>query len=288
MYNMDIVAADSASRARAYRNLRADFVKEHNRNVSDRRTQMASDLFAVDTNKRDQLAQSKMAADFDEGQQTVSAFIDAGATARAGKTRGAAKADALAQTLTGKTTGELSESLTDDAGESGRSVAERDGAKISEEALGETGAKVGSKAMIKGALKGAGKIALKNAGGAFNIGLGGEALYDDFQGGTFHLAGKNGLEEASNVLQIGSGVADAAAFFFPPAAAVGALLGVASSVAEGFGKREEEEKTEEGIEAKARAAKDKINATDIGTIMKAPPKVTVSTLGAMITPSVSA
>ena len=281
---MDIVASDPASRARAYSNLRASFVDEHNRNVSFRRNQLASQILAVDTNKRDQIAQSKFASDFDEAQQSVSAFIDAGAAARAGKSIGQGRADAFAKSLTGKTTGELADSLTEDAGESGRSVAERDGAKIGEESLAETGAKVGVKSMTKGALKGAGKAALKNAGGLFNIGLGAEAMAEDFKGGQFHLAGKNGLEEASNVLQIGSGLADVAAFAFPPAAAIGALLGVASSVAEGLGKREEEGDTEETIREKADEAKAKLRSSDIGTILKAPPKMRARSVSALLTP----
>ena len=273
---MDIVAGTSGSRANAYRNLRAQFVEEHNHNVRFERAQVAKDLFAVEGEKRDELAESRQKGAIDEVQQGIGAFIDAGAAARAGKSAGQAKADALAKSLTGKTTGELSEALSKDAGKSGRSVAEREGAEIGEESLGESGAKVGSESMIKGGLRGGGKVVLKNAGGLFNIGLGAEAMAEDFKGGHLHLAGKNGLEEASNVLQIGSGVADVAAFFFPPAAAVGALLGVASSVAEGLGAREEEQTEESDIKSKASKAKSQLEASkkNIGDILKAPPSAT--------------
>ena len=283
---MDIVAYDKGSRARAYHNLRAEFVEEHNRNVRFQREQLAKDLLAVDTEKRDQLAESREKGAVDEVQQGISAFIDAGAAARAGKSAGQAKADALAKSLTGKTTSELREALSEDAGESGRDAEEREGAEISEESLAKTGAKGGSESMILGGLKGGGKAVLKNAGGLFNIGLGAEAMAEDFKGGQLHLAGKNGLEEASNVLQIGSGVADVAAFFFPPAAAVGALLGVASSVAEGLGKREEEQTQEADIRSRASKTKSQLEASrkNIGDILKAP-KPLVSN---MITPTVAA
>lgn len=283
---MDIVAYDKGSRARAYHNLRAQFVDEHNRNVRFQREQLAKDLLAVDETKREALAESREKGAVDEVQQGISAFIDAGAAARAGKSAGQAKADALAKSLTGKTTSELSEALSKDAGESGRDVAEREGAEISEESLAKTGAKVGSESMIMGGLKGGGKAVLKNAGGLFNIGLGAEAMAEDFKGGHLHLAGKNGLEEASNVLQIGSGIADVAAFAFPPAAAVGALLGVASSVAEGLGKREEEQTQEADIKSKATTAKSQLEASrkNLGDLLKAP-KPLVSN---MITPTVAA
>ena len=74
--------------------------------------------------------------------------------------------------------------------------------------------------------------------------MAGDALHDDFKGGQFHLAGKNGLEEASNVLQIGSGIADIVGIEFPPALALGMLMGAASSVTGAVGKEQELEKTE--------------------------------------------
>ena len=273
---MDIVASDAGQRARAYHNLRAQFVREHNHNVRFEREQVASDLLQVEGEKRDELAESRQKGAIDEVQQGIGAFIDAGAAARAGKSMGQAKADALAKTLTGKTTAELSEALTTEAGKKGRSIMEREGAKIAESSLAKTGAKVGTESMIEGALKGGGKAAMKNAGGLFNIGLGTKAIAEDFKGGHLHLAGKNGLEEASNVLQIGSGLADVAAFAFPPAAALGALLGVASSVAEGLGAREEEEDEEADIKSKAAKTKAQLEASkkNIGDILKAPPSAT--------------
>jgi len=300
---MDIVASDPRSRARAYANLRTQFVDEHNRNVSIQRSSIAKDILSVDESKRSDIAQSKMAADVDEAQQTVGAFIDAGAAARAGKSQGQARADYLAKKVTGKTTGELADSITTSSGESGAKVGEEEAAKTAggemnplakgavnaADGLAETGANVGVKAMTKGALKGVGKVALKNAGGIFNIGLGVEAVAEDFKGGHFHLAGNNGLEEASNVLQIGSGVADIIGFAFPPAAALGALMGVASSVAEGLGKREEEEDKEKAIKKQAADAKSKLSAASDSLItMKRPKPPPLTTVSAILTPSVAA
>jgi len=288
---MDIVASDPRSRARAYANLRSQFVDEHNRNLAIQRSTIAKDILDVDDSKRDAIAQSKMGADFDEVQQTVGAFIDAGAAARAGRSVGQAKADALAKGLTGKTTGELAESLTTDAGEAGSEMNPlAKGVESGAEDLGSTGAKVGTESMIEAGLKGGGKVALKNAGSLFNIGLGVDAVAEDFKGGSFHLAGKNGLEEASNVLQIGSGIADIVGFAFPPAAAVGALLGVASSVAEGFGKREEEEATEAKIKKKAKDTTDKLKSAgdSLGSMLTKPAPPPPSTVSALITPSVAA
>ena len=56
---MDIVAYDKGSRARAYHNLRAQFVDEHNRNVRFQREQLAKDLLAVDETKREELAETR-------------------------------------------------------------------------------------------------------------------------------------------------------------------------------------------------------------------------------------
>mgnify|MGYP003113577777 CR=1 FL=1 len=84
-----------------------------------------------------------------------------------------------------------------------------------------------------------GKAGLKSAGSMMNVGMGVEALAHDFKGGQFHLAGKNGLEEASNGLQIASGVADIVGLAFPPVLAIGMLLGAASSVTGAIGEQEE-------------------------------------------------
>ncbi len=113
---------------------------------------------------------------------------------------------------------------------------------------------------------------------------------EDCKGGLCHLAGKNGLEEASNVRQIGSGIADIVGFAFPPAAAVGALLGVASSVAEGFGKREEQEDTEAKIKKKAKATTDKHKSAGdpLGPMLTKPAPPPPSTVSAFTSLSVCA
>lgn len=103
--------------------------------------------------------------------------------------------------------------------------------------------------------EGVGKGVIKGGSSLMNIGLGGEAVYDDFKGGHFHIDGSNSLEKASNVLQIGSGLADIAGFAFPPAQAIGLVLGAASSVTGAIGAVEEDEDKED---KEVKAAKKRI------------------------------
>ena len=102
--------------------------------------------------------------------------------------------------------------------------------KVAETKVGKTLGEAGSKAMA-------------HTGALVNIGLGAYDLSEDFKGGHFQLKGDNDAEKVSNALQIGSGVADAIGFVFPPAFVLGAALGVASSGAElvGAGQQAEEE-----------------------------------------------
>jgi len=118
----------------------------------------------------------------------------------------------------------------------------------------------------------AGKGLLKNAGGIMNIGIGGYDLAEDIKAGK--IEGANEAEKVSNVLQIASGALDVLAFtpLGPVAAGLGALAAVGSAVAEGIGKREEEQDTEKKVADAAKSAKAKIQAgaTDIGEIITAP------------------
>ena len=118
----------------------------------------------------------------------------------------------------------------------------------------------------------AGKGLLKNAGGIMNIGIGGYDLAEDIKAGK--IEGANEAEKVSNVLQIASGALDVLAFtpLGPVAAGLGALAAVGSAVAEGIGKREEEQDTEKKVADAAKSAKAKIQAgaIDIGEIITAP------------------
>jgi len=118
----------------------------------------------------------------------------------------------------------------------------------------------------------AGKGLLRNAGGIMNSGIGGYDLAEDIKAGK--IEGANEAEKVSNVLQIASGALDVLAFtpLGPVAAGLGALAAVGSAVAEGIGKREEEQDTEKKVADAAKSAKAKIQAgaTDIGEIITAP------------------
>ena len=307
---MDIVAADPRSQARAYANMRARFVEEHNLRVASERRQVAQALLSVDQDKRTKLAESRAEGAIDEEQQTVGAFIDAAAAGKNVKVRAQAKADKIAKNLTGKTTEELAEGLNQarGAGEAGavrqvgndakaepwRDVkapkgsiynpveswrdlkapegsiynpAEVEGQHV---ALAQAGGReaeiLAGSVGLKDTALAAGKGLLKNAGGIMNIGIGGYDLAEDIKEGK--IVGANEAEKVSNVLQIASGALDVLAFtpLGPVAAGLGALAAVGSAVAEGIGKREEEQDTEKKVEDAAKEAKGKIedSAKDIG------------------------
>ncbi len=333
---MDIVASDPRTQARAYANMRARFTEEHNLRVSNERRQVAQALLSVDEDKRTKLAESRASGAVDEGQQTVGAFIDAAAAGKNVKVRAAAKADAVAKNLTGKTTGELAEGLgtLKDAGASGavrevgndakaepwrdvkapkgsiynpteswRDLKAPEGSIYNPKELeGEdvAVAKAGGKEAeilagsvgLKDTALAAGKGLLKNAGGIMNIGIGGYDLAEDIKAGK--IEGANEAEKISNVLQIASGALDVLAFtpLGPVAAGLGALAAVGSAVAEGIGKREEEQDTEKKVGDAAKSAKAKIQAgaKDIGEIITAPvvvPKLS-DVRGTLISRGVSA
>ena len=134
------------------------------------------------------------------------------------------------------------------------------------EAGGKEAAAEAASAGLKDTALAAGKGLLRNAGGIMNIGLGGYDFVEDIEAGK--IQGANEAEKISNVLQIASGALDLLAFtpLGPVAAGLGALAAVGSAVAEGIGKREEEQDTERKVEDAAKEAKSKIqdSAKDIG------------------------
>ncbi len=110
------------------------------------------------------------------------------------------------------------------------------------EAIGEgTGAKIVGKGL-----------------GIANVAMGGYDLFEDIKSG--HLQGNNTLEKASDALTIASGVADAVGLAFPPAAVLGAGLGILSGIFGAVGDKEEEK---EKIEKD-----DKQAAEDIAAVPK--------------------
>ena len=122
--------------------------------------------------------------------------------------------------------------------------------KFGKFAATETGKKIGK----------ATEAAMGHTGALVNIGMGAYDVAEDFKGGHFQLAGANDAEKTANALQIGSGVADAIGFVFPPAFVVGAALGVASQAADVIGSGQEAAKKEGDIKRDEKAEEAKIKA----------------------------
>jgi len=160
------------------------------------------------------------------------------------------------------------------AAKGGKSALES-GAKATDKLLGEGASERLSKAAEKGGLNKkfekfaatetgkklgrAGEAAMGHTGALVNIGLGAYDLAEDFKGGHFQLKGDNDAEKTANALQIGSGVADAIGFVFPPAFVIGAALGAASGVADVIGSGQagvEKEKTQKEDETRQEASLD--------------------------------
>ena len=106
--------------------------------------------------------------------------------------------------------------------------------------------KGGAAKLAEGIGEGTGAKLVSKGLGVANVAMGGYDLYEDIKTG--HLQGNNALEKTSNVLAIGSGVADAIGLAFPPAAVVGAGLGILSGIFGGVGAKEEEEEKEKKAE----------------------------------------
>jgi hypothetical protein len=96
-----------------------------------------------------------------------------------------------------------------------------------------------------GAFEGAGdfaEFASKGVGALASAGIGGYDIYQDFQGGKFHLAGDNWASKASNVLQIGGAIADIGGTVFPPLALLGGVADIAGGIAGEIGEKLDEGK----------------------------------------------
>lgn len=88
----------------------------------------------------------------------------------------------------------------------------------------------------------AAEFATKGIGALASAGIGGYDIYQDFQGGKFHIAGDNWASKASNVLQIGGAIADIGGTVFPPLALLGGVADIAGGIAGEIGEKIDEGK----------------------------------------------
>jgi len=238
--------------------MRYDAATAHNERVTARRQQVARDILTAKRETQDDIASENTEEMAKGGVASISTAIDANSARSAIKDTIKNKAEEAVKSQAKKSISSVAKKLEDphgvphdtrtmnplvDTAEETEKMAKRVGnASIR--------SKVSDKMEEKMATK-LGKAGLKSAGSLMNVGMGLDALHDDFKGGQFHLAGKNGLEEASNALQIASGVADVVGLALPPVLAVGMLLGAASSVTGAVGEVQEVEATEAKQKKKA-------------------------------------
>lgn len=74
------------------------------------------------------------------------------------------------------------------------------------------------------------------------VAQGGMDLYQDFKGGSFHLAGDNWEQKTGNALNLAGSVADVAGTFYPPLAIIGGALDLTSSAFDMIGNKVSEDK----------------------------------------------
>ncbi len=144
--------------------------------------------------------------------------------------------------------GEAAENAGADIGESLENAGAKDaGAALTETAVKDGGEEVaeslGSK--LAGGLGKAAGVAGKGAGALMGGAMAGMDLYEDIKGGK--IQGNNTWEKASNVLQIGGGIADVVGTFFPPAALLGGVLDLASGATDAVGEKLDETKQEQDL-----------------------------------------
>lgn len=231
--------------------MRYDAATAHNERVTARRQQVARDILTAKRETQDDIASENTEEMAKGGVASISTAIDANSARSAIKDTIKNKAEEAVKSQAKKSISSVAKKLEDPHGvphDTRTMNPLTDTAEETEKMAKRVGdasirSKVSDKMEEKMATK-LGKAGLKSAGSMMNVGMGLEALHDDFKGGQFHLAGKNGLEEASNALQIASGVADVVGLAFPPVLAVGMLLGAASSVTGAVGEVQEVEATE--------------------------------------------
>ena len=238
--------------------MRYDAATAHNERVTAMRRQAARDILSAKQGTQNEIAEENTEEMAKGGVASISTAIDANSARSAIKDTLKKKAEDAVKSQVKKSVSSVAKKLEDphgvphdtrtmnpliDTAEETEKMAKR----VSDSGIRS---KVSDKMEEKMATK-LGKAGLKSAGSLMNVGMGLDALHDDFKGGQFHLAGKNGLEEASNALQIASGVADVVGLALPPVLAVGMLLGAASSVTGAVGEVQEVEATEAKQKKKA-------------------------------------
>ena len=238
--------------------MRYDAATAPNERVTAMRRQAARDILSAKQGTQNEIAEENTEEMAKGGVASISTAIDANSARSAIKDTLKKKAEDAVKSQVKKSVSSVAKKLEDphgvphdtrtmnpliDTAEETEKMAKR----VSDSGIRS---KVSDKMEEKMATK-LGKAGLKSAGSLMNVGMGLDALHDDFKGGQFHLAGKNGLEEASNALQIASGVADVVGLALPPVLAVGMLLGAASSVTGAVGEVQEVEATEAKQKKKA-------------------------------------
>ena len=238
--------------------MRYDAATAHNERVTAMRRQAARDILSAKQGTQNEIAEENTEEMAKGGVASISTAIDANSARSAIKDTLKKKAEDAVKSQVKKSVSSVAKKLEDphgvphdtrtmnpliDTAEETEKMAKR----VSDSGIRS---KVSDKMEEKMATK-LGKAGLKSAGSLMNVGMGLDAFHDDFNGGQFHLAGKNGLEEASNALQIASGVADVVGLALPPVLAVGMLLGAASSVTGAVGEVQEVEATEAKQKKKA-------------------------------------
>jgi hypothetical protein len=254
--------------------MRYEAATAHNERVTARRQQVARDILTAKRETQDDIASENTEEMAKGGVASISTAIDANSARNAIKDTIKNKAEEAVKSQVKKSINSVAEKIDKphgvphdtrtmnplvDTAEETEKMAKR----VSDSGIRS---RVSSKMEEKMATK-LGKAGLKSAGSLMNVGMGLEALHDDFKGGQFHLAGKNGLEEASNALQIASGVADVVGLALPPVLAVGMLLGAASSVTGAVGEVQEVEATEAKQKKKVADFADKAQASLSGLHM---------------------
>lgn len=261
-----------------------DLITLKNQAETDANTKAIADKMSSGVNAPYVLAAINNAKDYATGRvaarvpseaQTASALEEGAARSTAGRlsTNVLSEASAEGGSLAGRTATAGREIAESAANRAGKAVAARVGRSVAEVKAGaatvKSIAKDPLKAIAETDVKAAGKLGSRVVGGAaaaLNIGNAADDLASDFKGGHFHLAGSNWEQQASNALQIGSGVADVVGFAFPPAAVAGALFGIASGIFGAIGDKEEgaqkveeaekvAKKQEEAIPEKAKVQK---------------------------------
>tara|TARA_R100001015_G_C4609016_1_gene164275 strand:+ start:184 stop:1080 length:897 start_codon:yes stop_codon:yes gene_type:complete len=254
--------------------MRYDAATAHNERVTARRQQVARDILTAKRETQDDIASENTEEMAKGGVASISTAIDANSARGAIKDTIKKKAEDAVKSQVKSSINSVAKKIEDphgvphdtrtmnplvDTAEETEKMAKR----VSDSGLRS---RVSNKMEEKMATK-LGKAGLKSAGSLMNVGMGLDALHDDFKGGQFHLAGKNGLEEASNALQIASGVADVVGLALPPVLAVGMLLGAASSVTGAVGEVQEVEADEAKQRKKTAEFTDKAQASLSGLHM---------------------